>query len=274
MATPALTSYVETLPGDQQVSLWVGRLGAGPTVAHDADARHYAASTMKVAVVVAAYRRADAGTLDLDAQVEVHDTFRSAAGGSLFTVAPSEDSDTQTWQRLGARVALRWLANRAIVVSGNLATNLLLDEVGLPAVAEALAVMGTQQTVVTRGIEDAPAREAGMQNLVTASDLARMFDELAVSRAASPASCDEVLATLAAQQINNCIPRGLPPGTRVAHKTGWVEGVLHDAGIVYPGDGPPYILSVCTTSTLSEQQAQELIAAAAAASWADRQLLS
>ncbi len=273
MTTPALTSFVAGLPANGTFSLWVGPVDGGPALAHDADRQHYAASTMKVPVVVAAYRRADDESLDLDTLVDVHDTFASTVGARPFSMIRSEDSDAETWQRMGTRVALRWLANRAIVASGNLATNLLLERVGLPAVADALKVLDTQQTVVARGIDDSPARDAGLENLVTAADLARMLSAVAEHRAATPDACEEILATLAAQQINDSIPPGLPPGTKVAHKSGWVDGVAHDAGIVYPGDAPPYILSVCTTSSLPEQRARDLIAGAAAASWADRRAL-
>jgi beta-lactamase class A len=243
-------------------------------VEHNAGHQHYAASTMKLALVIAAYRRADAGTLDLGQSVIVHDDFESAIGCTRFSIDRTEDSDEQTWRRMGERVALRWLANRAIVRSGNLATNLLLESVGLPAVAETLEFLGAKSSTVARGIEDAPAREAGHQNLVTAEDLALTLRQVAGQQAASPESCREVLATLAAQQINDAIPVGVPPGTKVAHKSGWVQGISHDAGIVFPPDAPPYVLVVCTTSTLAEQESLDLIAAAAAASWQDRGVIS
>lgn len=270
MHLPTLSSYLSDLPGDGLFSVWTGSLEGEPALTLNADSQHYAASLMKVPLVLAAYRRADEGSLDLGARVEISNVFSSVHDGSDFSLSADDDSDPQTWQRMGTRVALRWLANRAIVVSGNLATNLLLDAVGFPAVDEALKVTGTTHTQVVRGIEDAAARDAGLHNLVTAADLAGMLREVAAHRAASSESCDEVLATLAAQQINDCIPPGLPPGTRVAHKTGWVDGVAHDAAIVYPDDSPPYVLSVCTTSTLSDVRAREWIAGAAAASWADR----
>ncbi|MDX6308114.1 MAG: beta-lactamase class [Nocardioidaceae bacterium] len=272
--TPALTSYVERLPSDGEYSLWVGPLDGPATVQHNAGHQHYAASTMKLALVIAAYRRADAGTLDLGQSVIVHDDFESAIGCTRFSIDRTEDSDEQTWRRMGERVALRWLANRAIVRSGNLATNLLLESVGLPAVAETLEFLGAKSSTVARGIEDAPAREAGHQNLVTAEDLALTLRQVAGQQAASPESCREVLATLAAQQINDAIPVGVPPGTKVAHKSGWVQGISHDAGIVFPPDAPPYVLVVCTTSTLAEQESLDLIAAAAAASWQDRGVIS
>jgi beta-lactamase class A len=272
--TPALTSYVDGLPHDGTFSLWAGPIEGPAALSHQADHQHYAASTMKVALVISAYRRADAGTLDLDSQVNVHSEFDSVAPGARFEMDRSEDSDEETWRRMDTPVSLRWLANRAIVRSGNLATNLLLEAVGLPAVAETLDVIGATDSVVARGIEDAPARETGRQNLVTAADLALTLRELAGVRVASAQSCQEILATLAAQQINDAIPRGLPLGTKVAHKSGWVTGISHDAGIVYPDDSPPYVLVMCTTSELAEDESLALIARAAAASWQDRQEIS
>lgn len=270
MPAPTLTSYVAELSDDGLLSVWAGRLDGSPVVTRAADSPHYAASMMKLPVVLAAYRLADRGALDLNRQVEVHNDFASGDGVSRFAMDRAEDSDPQTWERMGTSVALRWLANRAIVVSGNLATNLLLEHVDLAVVAEVLADAGARHTVVTRGIEDYPARDLGLHNLVTAADLALILAGIAAHRLAAPQSCDEVLATLAAQQVNDSIPLGLQPGTKVAHKTGWVDGVAHDAGIIYPTDAAPYILSVCTTTTLSEQQARDVIAQVAAASWADR----
>ncbi len=274
MPTPALSSYVDTLPHEGTFSIWAGPLDGPAAVSHEADRQHYAASTMKVALVLAAYRLADAGTLDLDSQVPVHSGFDSVAPGARFEMDRSEDSDEETWRRMDTPVALRWLASRAIVKSSNLATNLLLESVGLPAVAEALQVVGTTDSIVARGIEDAPARERGLQNLVTAADLALTLRQLDAHRVASPQSCQEILATLAAQQINDGIPVGLPPGTKVAHKSGWVTGISHDAGIVYPDDCPPYVLVVCTTSELTEDESLALIARAASASWQDRKEIS
>ncbi len=274
MITPALSSYIESLPSEGDFSLWVGPIDGPPVVAHNADEQHYAASMMKLPLVIAAYRRADAGTLDLDSQVTIHQDFESAIGGVRFAMDRSDDGDDQTWDRTGESVSVRWLAHRAIVKSGNLSANLVLEAVGLPAVAEALDVIGTERTVVARGIEDAPAREAGHQNLITAADMALVFSAVARGRAASTASSREILATLAAQQINDAIPPGLPPGTKVAHKSGWIEGISHDGGIIYPPDAPAYVLIMCTTSTITEQESLDLIAGAAAASWQDRKMFA
>jgi beta-lactamase class A len=231
---------------------------------------------MKLAVAIAAYREAEAGRLDLNRAVLVHNRFSSVVGPAPFGLDERDDSDPQPWGRLGQPVALRWLAYRALVRSSNLATNLLLEAVGLTAVATTLAVVGARDSVVVRPLDDVAAREAGLENLVTAADLARTLQALANRTAAGSSACDEIIAVLRAQQINDAIPAGLPAGTGVAHKSGWVVGVSHDAGIVYPADGPAFVLAVCTSSgfdgqpPLDAQAGLDLIAAGARAAWADR----
>ncbi len=270
-----LSSYVDVLPRKGCFSLWYGPIEGPAWVVHEPDEAHYAASTIKLALVIAAYREHEAGRIDLDSTVRVHNSFESRADGSRFAIDRDEDSDPVLWRRLGADVALRWLCLRAIVRSSNLATNLVLDAVGVPAVASTFVAVGATGSVMSRGIEDVAAREAGLHNLVTAADLARTLQALHAETVASPVACREVLAILGAQQINDAIPVGLPPGTRVAHKSGWVDGISHDAGVVCPSPeqgGDPFVFVMCTTSDLDEQAGLDLIAAGAAAAWADRRL--
>ncbi len=253
--------------------MWCGPLAGQPALAYHADEPHYAASTMKLALVIAAYREAEAGRLDLEAEVTVHDTFASAADGSRFAMDRADDSDPEPWGRLGRPVALRWLCHRAIVRSSNLATNLVLDAVGTGPVRAVLHTAGATHSAVTRGIEDTAARDAGLQNTVTAADLAHTLRALHAHTLLSPTGSEEILAVLAAQQINDAIPAWLPAGTRVAHKSGWVDGISHDAGIIYPGSesgAEPFVFVMCTTSDLDEQPGLDLIAGAAAAAWSDR----
>ena len=269
----ALESLLADLPSDGSFSLWAGPVRGDAVTAHRAAEQHYAASTMKLALVMAAYREAAAGRLDLDALVAVHDGFPSAADGSPFRMDAADDGDAEPWRRLGTSVALRWLCLRALVRSSNLATNLVLERVGAEPVQRLLADVGAASSRVTRGIEDTAARAAGLDNLVTAADLARTLQALANAEVLDAPDSAEVLSVLRAVQINDALPAGLPAGTRVAHKSGWVTGVSHDAGIVYPEDAPPFVLAVCTTSDLEEQAGLALVAAAAAAAWSDRKVL-
>ncbi len=269
-----LAAELDTVPGT--VSVWCGPPGGSPMYARLADTTHYAASTMKVAVMAALYRAAEAGSLSLDTQVPVRNEFASAApGAARFGCSQEYDSDGAVWERIGGTAPLRWLARRMIVRSSNLATNLVLSYVGFPAVAEVWRAAGARHSLTPRGIEDYPAREAGITNLVTAADLAALMSGVAGGRLAGPDSSREMLDVLLAQEHRVDLAAGLPAGTRIAHKSGWVHGVRHCAGLIFPPDAPPYTLVVCTTSELASSgddgdPACRLLARVAAASWAER----
>ncbi|MEU7851723.1 serine hydrolase [Micromonospora parva] len=275
-----LDAHLDQVPGT--VSAYVGRLDAPPTWTRHANAAHYAASTMKVAVLAALHRAAEAGTLDLDAPVPVVNDFESAQPGApRFTCAQPYDNDDAVWDRLGGSASLRWLADRMIVRSSNLATNLVLGHVGLPAVAEVWALTGARTSVTGRGIEDFAARDAGITNSVTAADLSTLLGALATGATtpgplASPAACATMLDVLLAQEHREDLAAGLPEGTRIAHKNGWVRGIRHGAGVVLPDDAPPYLIAVCTTTDLTdgddqvEDDACLLLAHISAQVWAAR----
>ncbi|MPZ93676.1 MAG: serine hydrolase [Propionibacteriales bacterium] len=252
-----------------EVSVWCGRADGTPVWTRLPDQQHYAASTMKLPVLVAAHRRAAAGGLDLDAAVPVHNEFASVHDGSAYSLDHAEDSDDQVWDAIGTSRPLRWLTQRMIVRSSNLATNLVLDQVGVPAVAEALDACGSTATTVARGIEDYQARDHGLDNMVTAPGLAAVLVTLVAERAADPAACKEILDVCAANEWNDGIPAGLPAGTRVSHKNGWQNRVCHDAALVQPADAEPFVLVVLTTTDLERSAADALTARIAAAAYTD-----
>ena len=74
MTETALQTFVDALPGDGDFSIWCGPASGAPWLSHRADDQHYAASTMKLALVIAAYREAETARIDLDMPVAVHDS--------------------------------------------------------------------------------------------------------------------------------------------------------------------------------------------------------
>ena len=120
--------------------------------------------------------------------------------------------------------------------------------------------LGAMRIKVLRGVEDQKAFDAGLNNTTTARDLSIILSAIQENKAASPSSCAQMRAILLEQEFNTGIPAELPPGTRVAHKTGWITGITHDAAIVYPKDGPAYVLVVLTGGIPDEPTAQKLIA--------------
>jgi beta-lactamase class A len=220
-----------------------------PRVSVEPDHQHYSASTMKLPILVAAHRRAERGELDLHRPVTVHDDVDSVVPGVRFRVDPGEDSDPETWGALGRDVPLSSLVERMVTVSGNLATNLVLEHVGLTEVAAVLTAAGcSERTQVVRGIEDYAARDAGTDNLVTADDLARLMVALAEGRLAGPGATSACERTLLAQTYRDGIPAGLPSDVAVGNKTGWIDGVNHDVALVRAPGLPPVGIAVLVTA--------------------------
>jgi beta-lactamase class A len=99
--------------------------------------------------------------------------------------------------------------------------------------------LGADSIEVRRGVEDSKAYAADLNNTTTAGDLARLLVALDRGEAASEASSAEIVRIPLAQELDDGIPAGLPAGVPVAHKTGEITGVAHDAAIVYPPGGRP-----------------------------------
>ena len=215
---------------------------------------------MKVPVLIALAQRADRGLLQLDTAIPLGNQFASIVDGSPYVLNKADDSDDSVYERVGQRVPIRWLATRMITHSSNLATNTLLTVVTADSVTAITRTLGATRMLVRRGVEDTPAFRAGLNNVTTANDLAALLVAIATDRAASPASCAWMREVLFAQAYNSAIPAGLPPGTRVAHKTGDITRVEHDAALVYPERGAPYVLVVLTSGVDDQAKARLLIA--------------
>jgi len=217
-----------------------------PTGGHSleltADRPFHAASTMKIPVMIEIFRLAEAGDLSLDDTLLVENRFRSIVDGSLYSI--EDDSNDAIYERLGSRMPIRDLVVQMITVSSNLATNLLIDLVSAESVQETCARLGAPGLRVLRGVEDLKAFEQGLSNETTARALATLLRHLADGTAVSREADDEMIAILGAQLFNEMIPAGLPPGTAVAHKTGQITRIHHDAAIVEPPGGAPYVLVV------------------------------
>jgi beta-lactamase class A len=167
-------------------------------------------------------------------------------------------------------VPLRWLTERAIVRSSNLATNLVLDRVGRDAVNEVYDQAGATGSRLRRGIQDTRADDLGIANTATAADLAAVMCGLLGGRLLAAPAAAEVERLLAASEWNDALPAGLPPGTYVAHKAGWTADCCHDVAVVRPVDEPAFVLSILTGTRLPSAAAHAVVAEAAAVVWRHR----
>ncbi len=254
---------------------------SGREFAHQGDRFFHAASTIKVAILLALYKLAEEGRVRLGDPLHVRNRFRSLINGKVFRVAANRDGDSEVHGRLGRSMRVGQLARAMITRSSNLATNLLLDYVGLDAVQGFITDAKIEGVEVARGVEDSLAFEKGINNRVTAWGLVRLFRLICedrffriitntVENRHLPKSenrrksrnapirivqsstefgismREQVLEILHAQEFNSMIPEGLPKDAQVAHKTGEISTVCHDAGIVFLRERKPYVVAVLT----------------------------
>ena len=235
-------------------------LETGDRLSLAADSAFHAASTMKIPVMIEVLRRSQQGAFSLDQAVLMINQFRSLADGSPFSLDAADDGDSTLYQRVGERVPIRELLRLMITRSSNFATNELIELVGAANVTAAARSLGATRTHVLRGVEDQKAFDAGMINTTTAGDLATLLVAIENGQVLSPSSSALMRDILLAQEFNEKIPAGLPPGTRVAHKTGEITAVSHDAAIVYPTGRKPFVLTVLTRGIRDGKASSALIA--------------
>lgn len=202
----------------------------------------HAASTMKTPVMIEVYKQMEAGKLSLTQPVTVKNEFKSIVDGSVYRLNASDDSQQELYTKIGQQVPLSELVYQMIILSSNLATNMIMELVDGKNVTATMRSLGANDIQVLRGVEDGKAFEKGLNNTTTAYDLAVIYARMAKGEVLGKTSDEAMIQTLFDQKHNNVIPALLPKDVRVAHKTGSITGVHHDSGIVYLPDGRKYVL--------------------------------
>jgi beta-lactamase class A len=223
----------------------------------DEDDVFHAASTMKVPVMIELFRQDKVGLAKLDSKIPIVNTFRSIVDDTPYTLSAESDSETTLYSRLGQPVTYRELCWAMITASSNLATNILVDRLGAQKIQQTTIELGAAGMQVLRGVEDDKAYEAGRNNTTTARALLVLMEAIASGKAVSPEASREMVEILANQTFRDGIPAGVPQGTRIAHKTGEISSVNHDAAIVFAPR--PYVLVVLVRGL--ESKAREAVIA-------------
>lgn len=227
----------------------------------------HAASTMKVPVMLGIFEAVSNGELRLDQPVLVRNQFVSIFDGTRYALEAREDSDKGLYGLLGREVPLEELVRRMIDKSSNLATNIVIELIGAKRVMNLMKRIGANDIQVLRGVEDDKAYRAGINNTTTAWDLMLIFRALGERRVISEEASRKMIDILAAQEHNDGIPAGLPKGIVVAHKTGSITQISHDAGLVMRPDGSAYVLVVLTRGFRKGSDSDRIIAAISRAAW-------
>jgi beta-lactamase class A len=222
------------------------------------DKPFHAASTMKIPVMIELFRQVAAGQVSLEDQLTIRNEFRSIVDGSTYALSVDDDSDREVYAAVGRTMTLRQLCDLMITVSSNFATNLLIEKLGVDKIRATVTRLGADGMQVLRGVEDDKAFQKSLNNSTTASGLLILLERLANGKAVDPASDVKMVEILKRQKFNDGIPAGVPRGIAVAHKTGNITRINHDAAIVYAPR--PYVLVVLVRGIEDETKSAALIA--------------
>ena len=226
-----------------------------------ADDSFHAASTMKVPVLIELFHQVKDGNLKLSDSLVLRNEFRSIVDGSPFKLDAADDSEADLYKAEGQTRTVSQLAELMITVSSNFATNLLIEKLGVENIRSTVHSLGADGMNVLRGVEDGKAFEKGMNNTTTARGLATLMTAIADGKAVDAEASKQMIAILERQKFNEAIPAGLPTGTVVAHKTGDITKVHHDAAIVYAKR--PFVLVILVRGITEDKEAYKLMAAIA-----------
>jgi beta-lactamase class A len=248
-----------------EVAVAVLPLDGRDVVLIDADTSFHAASTMKVPVMIELFRQAEAGRLSLDEPLAIKNEFRSIVDGSPYQLSVGDDSDADVYKHIGGTMPLRELCEAMITVSSNFAANLLIERLGVENIKATVTALHADGMHVLRGVQDQKAFDKGLNNSTTAAALGTLLLAIAKGQAVSPKADADMAAILKRQKFNDGIPAGLPAGTVVAHKTGTITKIHHDAAIVY---GPrPFVLVILVRGVEDQKVSAALMAAIARETW-------
>jgi beta-lactamase class A len=225
--------------GDTRIAIAFEDLQTGKNIFINERDNFHAASTMKTPVLIELYKQAATGKFSLTDSIEITNSFKSIVDESEYQLDSADDSEFDLYKRIGQKTTIDELAYKMIILSSNLATNLLIDLVKSDSIMKTMRSIGANDIKVLRGVEDGKAFERGLNNSVTAQDLLLIYKLMAEEKFAG---AQEMIKILLDQRFNEIIPAQLPKEVKVAHKTGSITGIHHDSGIVFLPDGRKYVL--------------------------------
>jgi beta-lactamase class A len=220
----------------------------------------HAASTMKTPVMIEIFKQAAAGKFSLQDSIVMKNEFKSIVDGSPFSLSVGDDSEGELYKQMGRKRTIAALMYDMIIVSSNLATNLVIELVDAKNVTNTMRELGARDIQVLRGVEDSKAFEKGLNNSTTAYDLMLIFEKIGREEMVSKEASQAMIKILLDQRFNDIIPKKLPQEVKVAHKTGSITGVNHDSGIVFLPDGKKYVLILLSKKVEQEKTGKEAMA--------------
>lgn len=262
MASSELSRKVQAELGKQKGIFAVAfkDLATGETMLLNEHTMFHAASTMKTPVMIEVFKQVANGKLSLIDSILIKNDFTSIADSSAYRLSEADDSELELYKLIGSKTTLYDLVYKMIIMSSNLATNMLIELVDGKKVTQSMRALGAHDIQVLRGVEDNKAYAKAMNNTTTAYDLMLIFEAIAGAKAVNEVACRQMIEILLDQKHNTIIPAKLPKEVKVAHKTGFIKGLHHDSGIVFLPGGKKYVLVLLSNKLEDENAAVESMA--------------
>ncbi len=218
-------------------------------IALHADQPVSSASIIKIAILLEALRQVDNKQLAIEQVVQINHMNDVGGAGVIHHLSP----DLQ-W-KLGDLLKLM------IVSSDNTASNQLIDLVGEHNINHTMKAAGAFHSKLMRKMMDRNALKAGKDNMVSGKDTYLLLREFVTEHLLSKSSMEWGVEVLLQQQFKDKFPSKISSikENRLAHKTGELNGVEHDAGILFTTDGP-VIYAFLTAGLLENRYGREAIA--------------
>lgn len=188
---------------------------------------YYAASVIKLNVLWELFLQVDAKTIALDDRMALTEDRDIKGSGVLREL------------HTGLMLAIEDLAILMMIISDDVATNMLIDRLRLEKINSSIQQLGLKHTQISRKMmnpEDAIRVKPNQDNLTTPSEVGALLENILFSSDISESSRRKLLDILKKQKLNDRLPALLPNGVIFAHKTGSLPGVVNDAGILFLED--------------------------------------
>jgi len=220
--------------------VWARKLDAPAPITYNPDVVFPTASISKVLILLSLFQHGERDPATFAHRIKLR--LSDFVGGSevLDSYEP------------GQSMSVDALARAMIDQSDNTASNVLIDLLGFNRIAATIHGAGLAHTQLKRHFMDVNAVVGHSENLTTPRDIGSLLYQIergsheGVRTVASSASCRKMIDTLLRQEDRDKIARGLPKGVPLANKTGEIDGVRNDVGIIDPFGESPYVLAVLT----------------------------
>ncbi len=244
----SLQEYVNSITQNNgsEIAVYVKDLSTEYEIKINSDKRIPSASLVKIPIMAAVYYLVDQGKLSLNEKLVYKKKYRCGGSGIIKR------------SRYGTKFTVKELVDLMITLSDNVATHMLIDRIGIKNLNKIFKDLGLKNTNIDRFVMDLSARDKGIENYTTAEDMSLLLEKMYRGKLVSKEASIEMLLTMLKQRISDRIPKRLPLYVAVAHKTGLMRNVCHDAGIVYTNNGD-FIICVLTYN-INPQLAKDIIA--------------